>query len=76
MASPDPATWGFEGLSYEAHQPPLYYARLSIPLRILPGDMEDRLFVCRLVMVLLSVVTLVALARTILTLWPKREDLA
>lgn len=74
--SPDPATWGFEGFSYEAHQPPLYYVILSIPLRILPGDIHDRLFASRLLMVLLSLVTLVCLSRTVLTLWPKREDLA
>lgn len=75
-SSPDPATWGLEGYSYEAHQPPLYYAALSVPLRFMPGSVNDRLFASRLFMVLLSLVAVLCLALTVLAIWPTRHDLA
>lgn len=74
--SADPREWALEGYSYEAHQPPLYYALLSLPLRLLGGEVHDRLYLARLVMLVLSLVTLVCLRRTLLLLWPGRESLA
>ncbi len=57
-AQPIAAEIGPAGHSYEAYQPPLFYLALSPLFAVLPGDILNRLFVMRWVMVLLSLATL------------------
>ena len=66
-----PSEMGLVGDSYEAYQPPLFYALMAPIFALLPGDILSRLFVMRGAMVLLSLVTLGALYRTATLLWGK-----
>ena len=61
----DPATLGLGGRSYEAFQPPLYYA-LAVPAYGIVGDHRDKVFVLRvfdLLLYLAGVAVLWLLAR-------------
>jgi hypothetical protein len=73
--SADPTTWGLEGLSYEGHQPRLYYELLAGLLGVLELPVVDELYVARCLTAALSLVTLFCLRRTLLTLWPRRQRL-
>jgi hypothetical protein len=55
-ASANPAQMGLQAHSYEAYQPPLYYALMLPAYWALPGDILDKLFGLRWVMVALSLI--------------------
>lgn len=69
--APDPQLMGLEGHSYEAYQPPLFYLAMTPFYLALPQDMLLKVYGLRLVVVLLSLVTVWALFRTATLLFPR-----
>lgn len=69
-ASSDMATWGLEGFSYEGYQGPLFYYLCAPFYWIIPGTLIDKLFVLRLLMIALSLVTVWAAAKITQELFP------
>ena len=55
-ATEDPAAMGLMAHSYEAYQPPLFYWLMTPVYSALPGDILDKLFALRWVMVTLSLI--------------------
>jgi hypothetical protein len=63
----DPRLIGLRGISYEAWQPPLYYA-LAAPAFLIPANYRDKVFAVRafdLLLLLAGVAILALLARTV-----------
>ena len=71
---PDRARISAPGLldteSYEAHHPPLYFAVLALFYPLGPSDVLSKLFVLRVVGVVLSSVTLIVVWKSSRWLWP------
>ena len=70
-----PSEMGLVGDSYEAYQPPLFYALMAPIFALLPGNILTKLFLMRGVMVLFSLMTLGALYQTAALLWGKASVL-
>jgi hypothetical protein len=68
---PDPQAMGLEGYSYEAYQPPLFYLLMTPLYLALPQDILVKVYALRVVMVLLSLITVWALYRTAQLLLPR-----
>ncbi len=62
--APDPQVMGLEGHSYEAYQPPLFYLVMTPFYWVLPQDILIKVYGLRLLVILLSLVTVWALYRT------------
>lgn len=67
-ASHSVSDMGLVAYSYEAYQPPLFYLLLAPLQAVLPGGVLDQLFVLRLVVVLLSLLTVCFVFQTTLLL--------
>ena len=69
-ATADPAAMGLLSQSYEAYQPPLFYWLMTPVYWVLPGDILDKLFALRWVMVTLSLIPVWAVFRLARALRP------
>lgn len=74
--APNPQVMGLEGHSYEAYQPPLFYLAMAPLYSLLPQDMLVKVYALRMVVVLLSLITVWALYRTVALILPKFPQLA
>jgi hypothetical protein len=73
--APNPQVMGLEGHSYEAYQPPLFYLAMTPFYWALPQDTLVKVYGLRLVVVLLSLVTVWALYRSAGLLLPQYPQL-
>lgn len=73
--SPDPKTWGLEGYSYEGYQGPFFYYLCAPFYWIIPGTLTDKLYGLRLLMVVISLVTVWAAVRLTGELFPGDSSL-
>lgn len=69
--SADPLSMGLEGYSYETYQPPFYYLVMTPVYWALPQDILVKVYALRLVMVALSLITVWAMYRTAMLLFPR-----
>lgn len=72
--STDPAHWGLEGISYEGHQPALFYSSYALISRALSLPTHtDRLFLLRAVSVVVSTLSVALLFMTMDRLFPRNR---
>jgi 4-amino-4-deoxy-L-arabinose transferase-like glycosyltransferase len=67
----DPQEMGLEGYSYEAYHPPLFYLLMTPFYLALPDDMLVKVYGLRMVVVMLSLITVWATYRTAQILLPQ-----
>jgi hypothetical protein len=65
-----------ESESYEAYQPPLYYALLALVYPWAPADVLGKLFTLRIASAILGCVTLIVAWMSTRLLWPDRDWMA